>query len=93
MSLKNFLTVVLLITIATSCKKKTVDTDNLFKFRDYISYTTSGITSVTAPIQINLANDVDSWETGNAITDDILTIKPHVQGKLTIGNKHTLLFL
>ena len=43
-----------------SCnKKKTIDqdTDNLFKFRNYISYTTSGLQSVTSHITINLAKE------------------------------------
>ncbi|WP_298492974.1 MG2 domain-containing protein [uncultured Algibacter sp.] len=92
MSLKKLFTTVLIITLVISCKKKVVETDNLFKFRDYISYTTSGITSVANPIQINLANEVEGWEMGQDITDNIISIKPHVEGKLTAGNKHTLLF-
>ena len=92
MSLKKFCAFVLIIMLAASCKKKVVETDNLFKFRDYISYTTSGLVSVAEPIQINLANNVDGWEIGNEITDDLVIIKPHVKGKLTVENKHTLLF-
>lgn len=92
MSLKKYVAFVLFIALAVSCKKKTVETNNLFKFRNYISYTTSGMTSVASPIQINLANDVEGWEMGQEITDKIVSIKPHVEGKLTVGNKHTLLF-
>lgn len=92
MSLKKLLAFAVIITLAQSCKKKAVATDNLFKFRDYISYTTSGITSVASPIQINLANDVEGWEIGQEITDNIVSIQPHVEGKLTVGNNHTLLF-
>ncbi len=92
MSLKKLFAFVLILTLVISCKKKVVETDNLFKFRDYISYTTSGITSVASPIQISLANDVEGWEMGMEITDKIVSIKPHVEGKLTASNKHTLLF-
>ncbi|WP_298550303.1 MG2 domain-containing protein [uncultured Algibacter sp.] len=92
MSFKKLLAVVTVIVLVFSCKKKVVETDNLFKFRDYISYTTSGITSVASPIQINLANEVEDWEMGQEITDKIVIIKPHVEGKLTVANKHTLLF-
>ncbi len=92
MSLKKFCVFLLIITLAASCKKKVVGNDNLFKFRDYISYTRSGLTSVAEPIQINLANDVEGWEIGDEITDDLVTVKPHVEGKLTFTNKHTLLF-
>ncbi|GAA4973153.1 MG2 domain-containing protein [Algibacter aquimarinus] len=92
MSLKKLLAFVLIFTVAASCKKKVVETDNLFKFRDYISYTSSGITSVANPIEINLANEVESWVAGEGITNNIVSIKPHVEGKLTVVNKHTLLF-
>ncbi|XMO88070.1 MG2 domain-containing protein [Algibacter sp. AS12] len=92
MSLKKLFAFIFILSIIVSCKKKVVETDNLFKFRDYISYTTSGITSVANPIQINLANEVEGWEMGQEITDNIISIQPHVEGKLTAGNKHTLLF-
>lgn len=92
MSLKKFLAFVLIITLAASCKKKVVETDNLFKFRDYISYTTSGITSVASPIQISLAKDVEDWEMGAEIIDKIVSIKPHIEGTLIVSNKHTLIF-
>ncbi|MGC1205911.1 MAG: MG2 domain-containing protein [Flavobacteriaceae bacterium] len=92
MSLKNLFAFALIVSLAASCKKKVVETDNLFKFKDYISYTTSGIISVASPIQINLANEVEGWEMNQEITDKIVTIKPHVEGKLKIANKHTLIF-
>ncbi|WP_147677720.1 alpha-2-macroglobulin family protein [Algibacter pacificus] len=92
MSFKKFLTFALLVITFASCKKKVEETDNIFKFRDYISYTTSGRTSVAKPIQINLTKPVGGWEMNQEITDNILDIKPHVEGKLIVGNNHTLLF-
>jgi uncharacterized protein YfaS (alpha-2-macroglobulin family) len=92
MSVKKLLTFIIIVIAITSCKKKVVETDNIFKFRDYISYTTSGRVSVAKPIQINLANPVEGWEINQEITDNILNIKPHIEGKLTAGNNHTLLF-
>ncbi|MFI0429567.1 alpha-2-macroglobulin family protein [Mariniflexile sp. HMF6888] len=92
MSPKKLWVLVAIIALATSCKKKEIETDNLFKFREYISYTSSGLVSVADPIQINLAKDVEGWEMGKEVTSDIITISPHVQGKLTTTNKHTLLF-
>ncbi|MFS4484173.1 alpha-2-macroglobulin family protein [Hyunsoonleella sp. 2307UL5-6] len=91
MSLKKCLVFALIIALS-SCKKKVTETDNLFKFKDYISYTTSGTTSTASPIQINLANPVEDWNTGDEIANNIISIKPHVEGKLTAKNKHTLLF-
>ncbi|MDN3665146.1 alpha-2-macroglobulin [Algibacter miyuki] len=92
MSFKKLFIFVTLIALVVSCKKEVVETDNIFKFRDYISYTTSGRVSVAKPIQINLTNPVEGWEMGQEITDNIVSIKPHAQGKLTVGNNHTLLF-
>ncbi|WP_445738473.1 alpha-2-macroglobulin family protein [Mariniflexile sp.] len=92
MSLKKIFTCAFFIVFAISCKKKEVETDNLFKFREYISYTTSGLVSVADPIEINLAKEVEGWEPGKEITSDIITISPHVQGKLMASNKHTLQF-
>ncbi len=92
MSLKKILAFVCIFTIIISCKEKVEETNNIFKFRDYIGYTTSGMTSIGSRIQVNLAKEVSGWETGQEITDDILTIKPHVDGKLYVGNNHTLLF-
>jgi len=92
MSLKKILVFAIVITLVFSCKKKKVETDNIFKFRDYISYTSSGLKSVADAIEINLVNNVDGWEIGQEITDNIISVKPHIEGKLTVVNKHTLLF-
>ncbi|MGC1471977.1 MAG: MG2 domain-containing protein [Psychroserpens sp.] len=81
--------------ILFSCKKKdtiTQNTDNLFKYRDYISYTSSGLQSVTEPIVINLANDVEGWELNTIVENEIVKISPHVEGTLTATSKHALLF-
>ncbi|WP_250433474.1 alpha-2-macroglobulin family protein [Hanstruepera flava] len=93
MSLKKHLTIALLFAIVLSCKKKDVEVDNLFKYRDYINYTSSGLTSIAEPITINLANDVVGYEVGEEISDKIVAINPHEEGSLTLKNKHTLVFI
>ncbi|WP_449288662.1 alpha-2-macroglobulin family protein [Mariniflexile jejuense] len=93
MSFKKLFTFAMLIFLVVSCKKKEVETDNLFKFREYISYTTSGLVSVADPVEINLAKEVNGWETGKELTENLITITPHVQGKLTVANNHALLFI
>ena len=92
MASKKFSLLVGLIFLFVCCKNKDVKTDNLFKFRDYISYTSSGMVSAAAPIQINLANEVQGWEAGQEISDKLITIKPYTEGKLTVANKHALVF-
>ena len=96
MTLKHLFAFILCSTIIFSCKKKegiTPETDNLFKFRDYISYTSSGLQSVTEPITINLANDVEGWGIDTVIDDDIVRFSPHIDGTLKSSNKHTLVFV
>ncbi|MCK0123363.1 MG2 domain-containing protein [Gelidibacter sp. F2691] len=95
MPFKKIISFVFLLCLVVSCKKDDVideDTDNLFKFRDYISYTTAGRVSIADPILISLANDVEGWTTGQEVADDILKIEPRVKGKLWVENAHTLIF-
>lgn len=92
MSFKKIIPFIVLLIVLASCKKEETETDNLFKFREYISYTTSGLSSIADPIQINLAKPVENWEIGQEIIADILTISPHVSGKLIVVNQQSLLF-
>ncbi|MDA8874923.1 hypothetical protein N9H78_04610, partial [Winogradskyella sp.] len=80
-----------LLCISVSCEEK-VDTNNVFKFRDYISYTSSGRISIADPIKISLADEVENWEMGQDLDTDLVKIKPYVEGKLQAVNKTTLLF-
>ncbi|MDG1714405.1 MG2 domain-containing protein [Lacinutrix sp.] len=92
MQIKSIFALAFCIFISLSCTKKETETDNLFKFRDYISYTTSGRISTTSSIQISLAKEVEGWEIGNEIDKNLISIKPHVSGNLKIANKHALTF-
>jgi len=92
MRIKKNLVLLLILAFVFSCKKKPVETDNIFKFRDYISYTTSGLISVADPIKISLANPVEGWNSEQDLDVDLIKIKPHVEGKLKALNKNTLLF-
>jgi len=95
MNFKYIFTCFLCATFLFSCNDKTStsgETDNLFKFREYISYTSSGLQSVADPITINLSNEVKGWEMGEEISENLIHIKPHVDGKLTVDNAHTLTF-
>ena len=93
MQIKSIFATAFCIFISLSCTKKETETDNLFKFRDYISYTTSGRISTTSSIQISLAKEVEGWEIGNEIDKNLISIKPHVSGNLKIANKHALILL
>lgn len=84
---------VLLLTI--SCKKnvsETAETDNLFKFKDYIYYTTNGVVSIAESIQIGLAKEVEGFDSIAEIPQNYISISPSVKGKLSALNKRTLIF-
>ena len=84
---------VFLITLS-SCKKtnKSVNTDNIFKFKNYVYFTTSGRVSTQEPIKITLAKDVANWESNQELKDDFFDISPSVKGKLQAQNKRTVVF-
>ena len=67
-------------------------TNNIFKFRKHISYTTSGVVSVQDPIRIDFVNEVDSWISNSEVTKGILSISPKIKGKLVALNNRTLIF-
>ena len=92
MQSKKLFAIATVFALAFSCQKPAPEPDNIFKFRDYISYTTNGLVSVKDPIRINLAKEVEGWDLGQEISDKIFDIKPHVEGTLKAENKHTLLF-
>lgn len=87
---KRVLSILAIVFLLASCKNKESQTDNLFKYRDYISYTTSNIVSTHEPIRISLAKDIEGWEPNQEITDNIVSVKPHVSGKLVVENSHTI---
>lgn len=93
MQLKKSLNVFLLVTVALSCNQKETQTDNLFKFKEHINYTTSGLVSVTSPITINLVNAVEGWGPNEEILADILSISPKISGNLISKNSNQLVFI
>ncbi len=90
---KHFLFTFAIFLLIFSCKKESVQTDNIYKFKEYISYTTSGVVSVTENININLAKEVEGWEINQEITQDIISIQPYVEGTIKTANNHAFLFI
>nr|WP_298924668.1 MG2 domain-containing protein [uncultured Allomuricauda sp.] len=86
--------VISILVLLVSCKKKTdsADTDNLFKFKDYISYHTNGNQSISTPITIVLAQQLNQFELAQELPTEYLKITPKVEGKLAIENGRELTF-
>ncbi|MDC6384933.1 hypothetical protein D2V93_14885 [Flagellimonas taeanensis] len=85
---------VFLLILAVSCKKKgdSSETDNLFKFKDYISYHTQGNQSISSPIHIALAQQLEQFELTQELPKEYLKISPSVEGKLVIENGREITF-
>ncbi|MDT0622531.1 alpha-2-macroglobulin family protein [Croceitalea vernalis] len=86
--------IITLFVFFNSCKQKnqTNTTDNLFKFKDYISSHTQGQQSIGTSIKILLANPLEQFELAQEIPTDYLKINPKVEGKLVIENGRELSF-
>lgn len=82
-------------TLFISCGKKesTTDTDNLYKFRDYVTYHTTGRISVTEHIRIELAKTLDQFDLTQELPSDFLQISPKTPGKLVIENGKSIVFI
>ena len=93
MRTNHLLTVITLFLFAISCDKTPAPTDNLFKYKDYISYTTEGRQSVKNPIRVELAKALSQFELDQELPDNILKISPSVAGKLSIRNQRLLEFV
>ncbi|MCF6278812.1 MAG: MG2 domain-containing protein [Flavobacteriaceae bacterium] len=94
MNFSKALCILLLGVFVFSCKPKNPQesTNNLFKFKEYITQTTSGEVSVASSIRIDLLKEVDSWVPNQEITENILSVSPSVKGTLIALNSRTVLF-
>ena len=86
-----FLTILFLVFFSCDKDKKT-DSDNIFKFREYISFTTSGVNSVKSNVAVNLIKPVDGWESDKVIKNNFFSISPSVSGQLIAKNNHAFIF-
>ncbi len=89
-----FFSIGMLFLVLFSCKKQhpQEETDNLFKFKEYIYYTTSGVVSVAESIQVGLAKEVEGWQPSTKIPENSISISPSIKGKITALNSRTLVF-
>lgn len=84
----------LLLFIASCSDKETVsETDNLFKFKEYISFNTYSNTSVRSDIRVGLVKPLEQFDlTQEVSARDYLCISPKTDGKLIVENGNTLIF-
>lgn len=88
------LLVAALFFMITSCKKKETfsETDNLYRYREYISSNTHGEISIATPVHILFNRSLDQFESGQEIPEEYLKFDPVLDGKLTVTNRGELVF-
>lgn len=92
-SLKFFPVVLILFVFSCKDKDKNIETDNLFKFKEYISYNTYGNLTITTDIRVELAKPLEQFELRQELSaDEYLKISPETKGELVIENGKTLIF-
>jgi hypothetical protein len=94
--MKQFIRLFALATLVTfaSCadKSKSSETDNLFKFKAYISHSTYGNKSITTPIMVELMKPVEQFELTQELPSEYLKVSPKTEGTLLLENGRTLIF-
>ena len=78
----------------SSCnnQNQTSNTDNLFKFKDYITYNTNGIQSISTAIRIDLSKPLEQFELTQEIQPEYVKITPKTKGRLLVENGRSLVF-
>ena len=98
MKLSRILCLLLLVTVAFSCKKKDAQSiaeanaSELNKYQEYISDVSSGVISVLDNVYVVLQTPVEGWSDNQELPKDILTVSPRVKGKIIAVNNRTISF-
>jgi uncharacterized protein YfaS (alpha-2-macroglobulin family) len=89
--MKKFIILIILTTSFFSCKdKKSNNNDNLFKYREYIVQTTSGVISIQEPISIYFVKEIVGYEANSELKDAIVNISPKIKAKYVVVDKHNI---
>ena len=93
MKTNQFLRYALLLLLIFACSKSKDEANNIFQFKDYINYTTSGVVSVTEKVSVNLSKDIEGLKENEAVPSAAFSIQPEVDGDLEFINNHSFNFI
>lgn len=92
--MKKTIFALLIFSFLFSCqKKKDLEIDNPFLFKEYISHISSYPFSTDEPIEIELSKDVVDFEVQEELPSNILEFEPKIKGKLILENSSRLVFI
>ena len=83
---------VLLSLLACEHNNDSAETDNLFAFKEYISYNTNNLISIADPVRIVFSKPLEQFELRQEIPLEYLKISPKIMGNLIVENGNTLVF-
>ncbi len=92
--MKKILILLVLTSLFVACKQgKNSKNDNLFKYKEYIFQTTSGLVSIADPIEIHLAKDITKYEVDTEIEKGDININPKVKGQFVVKDKRQIILI
>ncbi len=91
--MKKLFVLTLLSLVFFSCKDKTPNNDNLFKFKDYIIQTTSGIVSSRSNIVVKFNKKITKQELNSELTETVLDISPETKGMVVVKDNYSIVFI
>lgn len=92
--MKKTLVLLVIASFFLACKQnKNAKNDNLFRYKEYIFETTSGLVSIADPIEIHLAKDITKYEVDTEINSGDIKINPKVKGKFVVKDKRQVLLM
>lgn len=92
MSLQKTTVLFAFVLLIFSCTGKKVQPDNIYRYKSYISYTSSGIISTHDAFQIHLTKSINQWNIGDKLPDDMVSTSPKVKGELFLKDRSTVEF-
>ena len=66
---------------------------NLNKYQEYISEVSHGILSARSDVRVVLNTPIPSWNAGDELNSDLLTVSPRTKGKVIALDNRTLAFV
>tara|TARA_Y100000034_G_scaffold105927_1_gene133867 strand:- start:220535 stop:226075 length:5541 start_codon:yes stop_codon:yes gene_type:complete len=93
MKTTKFLHYALLFLFFLACSKSKKDANNIYQFKDYINYTTSGVVSVREKVSVNLSKDIEGLMENESVPSGAISIKPAVDGEFEFVNNHSFNFI
>lgn len=88
MLLRKIAILCLCISSIMSCDTKKKKPDNIFKYRDYISYTSTGPLSVEDAIFVNLVSPINGWEPAQVLENNFIKTAPKFDFSVETVSNH-----